>query len=98
MHCSNLAADALHEAIKNWREGVGPDDAKKTPGGTAIGVPSRCTGMGTIGTMAASAVCSTSAATCAVTSGATCTSAVALASTGAGAATSTVEATTSGAA
>jgi len=35
MHCSNLAADALHEAIKNWREGVGPDDAKKTPGGTA---------------------------------------------------------------
>ncbi len=21
MHCSNLAADALHEAIKNWREG-----------------------------------------------------------------------------
>ncbi|HTX67911.1 MAG TPA: iron-sulfur cluster assembly scaffold protein [Thermoleophilia bacterium] len=35
MHCSNLAADALHEAIKNWREGVGPEDAKKTPGGTA---------------------------------------------------------------
>jgi hypothetical protein len=26
---------ALHEAIKNWREGVGPEDAKKTPGGTA---------------------------------------------------------------
>jgi nitrogen fixation NifU-like protein len=22
MHCSNLAADALHDAIKNWREGV----------------------------------------------------------------------------
>ena len=35
MHCSNLAADALHEAIKNWREGIGPDDAKKQPGGTA---------------------------------------------------------------
>ena len=35
MHCSSLAADALHEAIKNWREGVGPEDAKKTPGGTA---------------------------------------------------------------
>jgi nitrogen fixation NifU-like protein len=35
MHCSNLAADALHEAIKNWREGIGPEDAKKTPGGTA---------------------------------------------------------------
>jgi nitrogen fixation NifU-like protein len=35
MHCSNLAADALHEAIKNWREGIRPDDAKKTPGGTA---------------------------------------------------------------
>ncbi|UCC92428.1 MAG: iron-sulfur cluster assembly scaffold protein, partial [Thermoplasmata archaeon] len=31
MHCSNLAADALHDAIKNWREGVkldpvNPDD------------------------------------------------------------------------
>jgi nitrogen fixation NifU-like protein len=25
MHCSNLAADALHEAIKNWREGVTPE-------------------------------------------------------------------------
>jgi FeS cluster assembly scaffold protein NifU len=30
MHCSNLAADALHEAIKNWREGVKPEDALKT--------------------------------------------------------------------
>jgi len=30
MHCSNLAADALHEAIKNWREGVKPEDAMKT--------------------------------------------------------------------
>ncbi len=35
MHCSNLAADALHEAIKNWREGVKPEDAVKTPSGTA---------------------------------------------------------------
>lgn len=35
MHCSNLAADALHEAIKNWRAGIGPEDAKKTPGGAA---------------------------------------------------------------
>ena len=26
MHCSNLAADALHEAIKNWREGIRPKD------------------------------------------------------------------------
>ena len=25
MHCSNLAADALHEAIKNWREGIKPE-------------------------------------------------------------------------
>jgi nitrogen fixation NifU-like protein len=25
MHCSNLAADALHEAVKNWREGVTPE-------------------------------------------------------------------------
>jgi nitrogen fixation NifU-like protein len=29
MHCSNLAADALHEAIKNWREHVSPEDATK---------------------------------------------------------------------
>lgn len=35
MHCSNLAADALHEAIKNWREGVGPEDARKQPGGAS---------------------------------------------------------------
>jgi nitrogen fixation NifU-like protein len=26
MHCSNLAADALHEAIKNWRAGIKPKD------------------------------------------------------------------------
>ncbi len=31
MHCSNLAADALHEAIKNWRAGIKPEDAKKAP-------------------------------------------------------------------
>jgi FeS cluster assembly scaffold protein NifU len=31
MHCSNLAADALHEAIKNWRAGVTPEDATTTP-------------------------------------------------------------------
>jgi len=30
MHCSNLAADALHEAIKNWRAGIKPEDATKT--------------------------------------------------------------------
>jgi len=24
MHCSNLAADALHEAISNWRKGIKP--------------------------------------------------------------------------
>jgi nitrogen fixation NifU-like protein len=30
MHCSNLAADALHEAIKNWRAGVKPEEATKT--------------------------------------------------------------------
>ena len=35
MHCSNLAADALHEAIKNWRGGVKPEDAMKAPGGSA---------------------------------------------------------------
>lgn len=27
MHCSNLAADALHEAIKNWRQGKRPEPA-----------------------------------------------------------------------
>ena len=26
MHCSNLAADALHDAIKNWREGKRPEE------------------------------------------------------------------------
>jgi len=35
MHCSNLAADALHEAIKNWRAGVKPEDAIKTAVDTA---------------------------------------------------------------
>ena len=30
MHCSNLAADALHEAIKNWRATVKPEDATQT--------------------------------------------------------------------
>ncbi len=25
MHCSNLAADALHDAIRNWREGTTPE-------------------------------------------------------------------------
>lgn len=35
MHCSNLAADALHEAIKNWREGVSPEDARNAPGDAA---------------------------------------------------------------
>ncbi len=31
MHCSNLAADALHEAIKNWRAGIKPEDAMAAP-------------------------------------------------------------------
>jgi nitrogen fixation NifU-like protein len=31
MHCSNLAADALHEAIKNWRAGVRPDEVGMEP-------------------------------------------------------------------
>ncbi len=26
MHCSNLAADALHEAIENWRSGITPEE------------------------------------------------------------------------
>ena len=35
MHCSNLAADALHEAIKNWRAGTTPEEATKTAVDTA---------------------------------------------------------------
>jgi FeS cluster assembly scaffold protein NifU len=33
MHCSNLAADALHNAIENWRSGVrlDPTDPSKVP-------------------------------------------------------------------
>ena len=33
MHCSNLAADGLHEAIKDYRkrQGMGEDGAKKQP-------------------------------------------------------------------
>jgi len=30
MHCSNLAADALHEAIKNWRAHISPEEATTT--------------------------------------------------------------------
>lgn len=42
MHCSNLAADALHDAIKNWREGrkLKPLSAEEaaTVGGSCEGV------------------------------------------------------------
>jgi nitrogen fixation NifU-like protein len=31
MHCSNLAADALHAAVENWRAGIKPEDADTTP-------------------------------------------------------------------
>lgn len=31
MHCSNLAADALHAAVNNWREGKGTDDVEEAP-------------------------------------------------------------------
>ncbi len=30
MHCSNLAADALHAAVDNWRAGVKPEDVETT--------------------------------------------------------------------
>lgn len=30
MHCSNLAADALHEAIKNWRAHIAPEDVTQS--------------------------------------------------------------------
>jgi len=44
MHCSNLAADALHEAIKNYREGIkldlGPGEARfACPAGETKDVP-----------------------------------------------------------
>ncbi|MFQ5978254.1 MAG: iron-sulfur cluster assembly scaffold protein [Candidatus Hodarchaeales archaeon] len=28
MHCSNLAADALHDAIQNYRNGISPEETK----------------------------------------------------------------------
>ena len=31
MHCSNLAADALHAAVENWRAGIKPEDADTKP-------------------------------------------------------------------
>jgi nitrogen fixation NifU-like protein len=31
MHCSNLAADALHEAVKNWRAGLRPEQVDTEP-------------------------------------------------------------------
>jgi len=37
MHCSNLAADALHEAVKNWRAGVRPEDVDTAPAATSCG-------------------------------------------------------------
>jgi len=37
MHCSNLAADALHEAIKNFREGRGTE--RLEPGSTRFSCP-----------------------------------------------------------
>ena len=42
MHCSNLAADALHDAIRNWREGVRLEatDPSQVPA-RACGVPAQ---------------------------------------------------------
>lgn len=41
MHCSNLAADALHDAIKNWRSGtrlkpLGEDEIASAGGGCGV--------------------------------------------------------------
>jgi len=41
MHCSNLAADALHDAIKNWRAGIRlepamAEEAEAPPGGCDV--------------------------------------------------------------
>ena len=39
MHCSNLAADALHEAIRNWRAGVKPQEVAIAPTAAACMAP-----------------------------------------------------------
>jgi len=40
MHCSNLAADALHAAIRNWRDGVTVEEAlAAAPAAPACGAP-----------------------------------------------------------
>ena len=37
MHCSNLAADALHDAIKNWRAGIHLEPATAEEAGSPLG-------------------------------------------------------------
>jgi FeS cluster assembly scaffold protein NifU len=37
MHCSNLAADALHDAIKNWRAGIHLEPATAEEAGAPLG-------------------------------------------------------------
>jgi len=39
MHCSNLAADALHDAIKNWREGIKLEPVVDVPTKATCEVP-----------------------------------------------------------
>jgi len=43
MHCSNLAADALHDAIKNWREDVklDPLEPGEIPEASSCGAPTQ---------------------------------------------------------
>jgi FeS cluster assembly scaffold protein NifU len=37
MHCSNLAADALHDAINNWRAGIRLEPMTAEEGGSTLG-------------------------------------------------------------
>ncbi|MHA1380920.1 MAG: Fe-S cluster assembly scaffold protein NifU [Candidatus Helarchaeota archaeon] len=45
MHCSNLAADALHEAIKNYRSGVKPNEVIQAAGTCKVSQPTDIIGL-----------------------------------------------------
>lgn len=45
MHCSNLAADALHEAIKNYRSGIKPDEVVQSTGTCKVSQPTDVIGL-----------------------------------------------------
>ncbi|MHA1298597.1 MAG: Fe-S cluster assembly scaffold protein NifU [Candidatus Helarchaeota archaeon] len=45
MHCSNLAADALHEAIKNYRAGIKPTEVIQATGTCQVSQPTDIIGL-----------------------------------------------------